>query len=153
MTASTYPPGLAQLKGSVPLDLEPPGQRNAWKKGDPRLCTLRPLPFLAISVHSSLRCTWPWLALTSLTCKIQMAVCSYFRDKAQRREVTCPRPHNWQAVESGFKPGCLIPEPTSAPTTVPGTAGCDIGHPSLPLSVYNRVVRTCPVWGGFWVGA
>lgn len=137
------------IKGFCPTGLGVPRARSAWEKGGPRLAqTLYPEtpPFLAISVHSPPPCTGPWPALTSLTCKIQIPVCSCFRDKAQRRGVTCPRSHSWQAVESGFKPGCEIPEPKPAPTTVPGPTGCDIGCPSLPPSACNHVVRTCSVW-------
>lgn len=150
MIASTYPPGLTQLKGSVPLDLEPPGLRSLWEKGGPSLGptlhTEAPrFPSHFSSFHSPFLSTYCvpgpgwvlctcYLADSSLTCNIQIIVCSYFRDKAQRRQVTCPGSHSWQAVESGFKPGCVIPEPKLAATTVPGMTGCGIGHlPSLHL--------------------
>lgn len=151
MTASTHPPGLVQLKSSVPLDLEPPKLRSSWERGgrpqlgtgtadrEPSLSkpfqsTLQPCP-------EPLMCARPWWALrarsltdSSLTCKIQ--ICSYFRDKAQRREGTCPRSQSWQAVESGFKAVCVIPERTLTRTPVPG--GRTSFPPSLPPAAIKR---------------
>lgn len=56
LIASTHPPGLAQLKGSAPLDLEPLGAEELVGEMRPQLGTgsahRGPLPFQASLVHS-----------------------------------------------------------------------------------------------------